>query len=421
MFLSIFFYFENKKHITLFSIALLSTSWFGLAPINFNIGSIQLQYGDLALVIIFSLIPFIKKSTTKDLSNIKIALGVFLIFFTISILYDHFNRGTTFMQIFRTTRKNGYFAFLFIINNFSYKDYKKFLNWITIATIYHSIYYVGQYLVPISKPSFDGNIIRYRNSPPYLIECYIYLLFLFHNSKKHKLYILLLLITTFLTQSRGLIISAGIIILAFLYYNKIIRIKNIIIILPIIFIIINLIGYVSPVIQDRFNEMFIQFGSIKEMDFDNLESFYHQGSFIFRIGLTFERFIYILSEKSFIILGAGYIPDIDLTTPIFTLGTNSPSLSVGYEQLNTVDILFPNLISRYGIVGSSIFSVYIIQLFKFSSRGNSLPYHVLNTLLISMLSISFINETFYNGQYYFFIFILIGLIVKTNLIKRNPQ
>ena len=183
----------------------------------------------------------------------------------------------------------------------------------------------------------------------------------------------------------------------------------------------EVITYVSPVIQDRFNEMFIQFGSIKEMDFDNLESFYHQGSFIFRIGLTFERFIYILSEKSFIILGAGYIPDIDLTTPIFTLGTNSPSLSVGYEQLNTVDILFPNLISRYGIVGSSIFSVYIIQLFKFSSRGNSLPYHVLNTLLISMLSISFINETFYNGQYYFFIFILIGLIVKTNLIKRNPQ
>ncbi|MBK9737017.1 MAG: hypothetical protein IPO92_19510 [Saprospiraceae bacterium] len=158
---------------------------------------------------------------------------------------------------------------------------------------------------------------------------------------------------------------------------------------------------------------------VGRFDFNDLNFFYHQGSFTFRLGLTYERLMYVLDDTTRIILGVGFIPDFDILKPIFILGTISHTLPAGYEQFNSADVLFPNLITRYGIVGSLIFLYFIIQLFIYSYKNKGLIWgKILFTYLFALSIISLNSETFYNGQIFIMIFIMIDMVTKSKLMSQ---
>lgn len=409
-------FFNNRKYLTLISITILASGYFQLAAPNFYIGPLSLQHSDLALLMIFFLIPFRKKLNNYQLKEIRTALLVFFAFLMISILYDLFARGTTPMQIFRTTRKTFYLTFFYLIPSFNQNDYQKLIKFIIYITLIHSLLYISQYIFDYSiikgNDAFSGlGEKRYRGIPTFLIPVLVLSFFSLHNSIKKIIFISIFLMTVILGQSRGAMISAFSIVLLYLYLQNKIKLRTIITI-PILFFFIYYItlSYI-PVIGERFSHLFNEMSIVNEMDYNNLDAFYHEGSLIFRWGVTYERLIYVLEDPVKIIFGVGFIPDMDITTSIFTLGTHSPTLPTGFEQYNSVDILFPNIITRYGILGSLIFIFLIIKIFIFSSRNkNKLWGRILFTYLISMAFISLINETFYNGFYFLFIFFFIGLI-----------
>ena len=408
-------YFSKHKYITLIVIAVLSTGYFRLVEPGFFIGPISLQHGDLALLLIFSIVPFRKKLNDKQLKGIKKALILFFIFLSISIFYDFFLRGTTPMQIFRTIRKTGYLAFFFLIYSFGRRDYEKFIRFIVTVTVIHTILYVSQY---IFSYSLTGNFIinelggaRYGNYPTYIIPILVISLFTLSSSLVNKVLIVLLFIAILLAQSRGAIVSALSIFILYMFLKGKIKLHTLIIVSLLLFVGYNVTLNYFPIIEERFSHLFSGISIVGKMNYNNLQAFYQEGSFIFRWGVTYERFMYVIKEPVRIILGVGFVPDMDIISPIFVLGTHSPTLPTGFEQYNSVDILFPNIITRYGLVGSSIFLYFIYQLFKFSFNKKNLIWgKVLFTYLFSLLFISLINETFYNGQYFFFIFILIGIV-----------
>lgn len=419
-------FFNNKRYLTLIIILILSSSWFGFAEPILSLGPIQLQNGDLALLLIFVLLPFRNKYQNSQLNGIKNALILFLLFFSVSVAYDYIFRGTSPMQIFRTTRHNGYLAFFFLINSFSWRDYRIFFKYVIIITVIHAILYISQYLfgINLSSQEIDLNEFggaRYRNDPPYLIPAFVFLIFLIEENRLYKWYIVLFILAVILTQSRGAIISTITVVFLFFILNKKMKIHTLLFISLITISIYNITLNYFPIISERFNDSYTQYNSFADLDFNNLESFYYQGSFIFRIGLTFERLMYVLSDPITTLIGVGYIPDMDLTSPIFILGTESPILPVGYEQYNSVDIFFPNIITRYGITGSIIFLYLIFQLFVFSFKHRQYLFgKILLTYLMSLLLISFIYSSFYNGHFYFIIFILIGLTmmeIKSQVIN----
>ena len=416
-------FFSNYKYLTLIVIALLSSNYLQLADPNFFLGGISLQHGDLALLLIFASLPFRKKNKDSQLNDIRKILFVFLVFLAVAIAYDFFTRGTTAMQIFRTTRKTGYLAFFFLINSFSLHDYQKFIYFFIILTLFHSILYISQYLFNYSfsdAETFDTEFgaARYRNIPYYIIPFFVIILFTTSKRIIKISFSFLLFIVIILAQSRGAITATIIVLLLFFMFQYRIKLSTLGYVFLFFIISYILVPYFFPIIGIRFQSLLSELDLVGRFDFNNLNFFYHQGSFTFRLGLTYERLMYVLADTTRIILGVGFIPDFDILNPIFILGTISPTLPAGYEQFNSADILFPNLITRYGIVGSLIFLYFIIQLFIYSYKNKGLIWgKILFTYLFALSIISLNSETFYNGQNFIIIFIMIGLIIKTKRLK----
>jgi hypothetical protein len=331
------------------------------------------------------------------------------------------------MQIFRTSRKLGYIAFFFLISSFERKNYIQVIKFIFVITIIHSLFYISQYftgysLTPNSDMENELGGLRYSNVPSYIIPVLAISLFSIKNMFFKIFALIIILVTIVLAQSRGAIISVIAVLFLFLLLEKKIQLLNLIFISVIVFFSYNIILNYFPIISERFLHLNDEINMVDKMDYKKMEDFYQQGSFIFRYGLTYERLLYVLEEPMRIVFGVGFVPDIDLLKPIFVLGTPSPALPTGYEQYNSVDIFFPNIITRYGIVGSILYIYFIAELFVFSFRFRELLYgKILFTYLLSLVFISLINETFYNSQYFLILFILIGLITidKQQIINDN--
>lgn len=359
-FIGVFSYFSDKsKHLSLIIILILSSNYFGLESGFFLIGNMSLQHGDLALLLIFILIPFRIKVNSKHVNEIKIALSVFLIFLAVSIFYDYTYRGTSLMQIFRTTRNLGYLSFLFLIGSFKSQHYQKLFKFLITITVLHSFFYISQYIFGYSYTSYLDSLKvvtenesggkRYTNGPTYLIPIMVLVAYIIKNRKVKFLLLILFLITIILGQSRGAIISVFSIFFMYTVLNKKLKLSTLIIPPVAVLIIYFLLLNFFPIIEERFVALFDEVELIDKLNFNSLEYFTQGGSFIFRLGLTYERFMYVMDDEIRMLLGVGFVPDMDITSPIFILGTHSPMLPTGFEQYNTVDVFFSEYINSLWI------------------------------------------------------------------------
>lgn len=431
-FVGLIAFIDNKKHVSLIIILTLSSSYFLLSPPIFLIGTLSLQHSDLGLLLIIVLIPISYRGTNSELNEIKKVFLFFLIFLIISVTYDFVVKETSAMQIFRTTRKIGYLLFFFLINSFGWNDYKKVIKIVAIITVIHSILYISQYVLDFSYGSFldpskeeienklGGS--RYAHRPYYIIPILIIILYLYDKSKSkfHLMIMVLFSSAIIFTQSRGLILSGIIIFLLSLILKNRVTVISLFSFTTIFLLIYIALQVYFPIIGERFSGFYQEITLIRDMDTNNLKSFFHEGSFVFRFGLTYERLIYVLQDPIRILLGVGFVPDKDIIEPIFILGTYSPGLPTGFEQYNSVDVFLPNIITRYGIVGSLIYIYFIFKLVTFAKDNIRFIWSkVLYIYLLSLIVISFSGESFYNTQSFIFIFILIGLLLNEKDNKKK--
>ena len=410
-------FFNKLRFITLMSLMVLAFNYFGFSSSDFSILSVSLQHSDLSLLLIFTVLPFCKNLNEKEVKYLKISLIIFLTFLMISILYDLIFRGTTPLQIFRTVRKTGFLFVFFLINSFSFKDFKKLLFFLISITLIHSIFYISQYIFNFSFSSNDlletelgGS--RYSNSPPFVTLLLAILLFKERKQTINYYQLSIVLMAILLTLSRGAIVSSLVVIIAFFVLKYEMKIYKLLIPFFILFLGIVISFQSLPILATRFSNTTKEILSINKMDYSNLIDFYHQGSLTFRLGVTYERLIHVLEDPVRILLGVGFIPDMDITQKIFVIGTKSDGLPTGFEQYNSGDILYPNIITRYGILGSLLFLSLIFKIFSFSNKNKKYKYgKILYVYLISMMLTSFNNQSFYQGQVFIIIFVMIGLVL----------
>lgn len=405
-------FFNKKKEITLICLFLLAYDFINLIQPFFYIGSISIQNSDLALLLIFCILPFRSKVNYKEVKGIQIILVTFLIFLLISVLYDVSVMGTTLSQSFRTLRNFGFLFFFFIINKFNFKDYNKFFDFILNITIIHSIIYISQYIFEFSffvdNLKSDMGEVRYSNSPPFL---YISLVLLLFKKKLNYSKILIILIAVLCTLSRVALIVAIISIVCALIFKYKFNAVKVGFSMTIIYLVLSSIISYSNSLNNRIEDANEQISSINYLDFDNLNSFYHQGSFIFRVGLTYERLLYVLEDPKKIFLGVGFVPDFDIKRKIFVIGTESEVLPTGFEQYNSGDILYPNIITRFGIFGSLLFMAIIFKILLFSLKNTRfMSGKILATYVIALLFSTFNNQSFYEAHQFLLVFMLIQLI-----------
>lgn len=415
-------FFNKNKGITLICIFLLAYDFVNLINPFFYIGTVSIQNSDLALLLIFCILAFRSKVNYKDLKGIKIVLVAFLVFLSISVLYDIFIMGTTLSQSFRTLRNFGFLFFFFIQDKFKFKDYKFFFSFILNMTIIHSIIYISQYIIGFTffgdSIKSDTGLLRFSNSPPFL---YISLILFLFEKKSNYVKILIILIAILCTLSRGAFIVAIISVFCALIYKYKFNLFKVGFSMTLIYLIFSFVISYSTALNTRVTDAQEQISSVNSLDFNNLNSFYHQGSGIFRLGLTYERLMYVLGDPKKIILGVGFVPDFDIESKIFTLGTKSDVLPSGYEQYNTGDILYPNIITRFGILGSILFMAFIFKILQFSLKNSRFNYgKILSTYIIALLFSTFNNQSFYEAHQFLLVFILIPQIFHEKYFF-NPE
>jgi len=430
-FIGLICFFTRHKSFTLVAIALLSTSYFGFVNQFFYIGSATVQHGDLALLLIFSLIPFKSTRNITELNGIRRSMSLFFFFFFVSVCYDILVRDISLVQLFRTVRHLGYFAFFLLIPRFKYSDYRAFLIFLLFSTTFHALIYLSQYLFGYS---YSANLIqnelgdsRYGGSPVYLVLSVVILTIGIAKSVTlmsfEKILLVLLILTVVFSQSRGAIVSVIVVLFLQQYLKRSVHLPSITVWLVSFLGLCFLTGSFFPIIYERFSYIIPQINLAIEMDYSNLSAFFHEGSLLFRWGMTFERFLYVSDEPVRMLLGVGYLPDMDLSSLVFVLGTHSPMLPLGFEQYNSIDIFFPNIITRYGFLGSVLFLYMLWHFFKISYYlRHSTWGKILYLYLISMIFKAFINEAFYNGQNFFMIFVLIGIALQfthTSRLREN--
>ena len=210
--------------------------------------------------------------------------------------------------------------------------------------------------------------------PTYLIPIMVLVAYIIKNRKVKFLLLILFLITIILGQSRGAIISVFSIFFMYTVLNKKLNLSTLIIPPVAVLIIYFLLLNFFPIIEERFVALFDEVELIDKLNFNSLEYFTQGGSFIFRLGLTYERFMYVMDDEIRMLLGVGFVPDMDITSPIFILGTHSPMLPTGFEQYNTVDVFFPNILTRFGFVGSAVYIYFIISILRYSYKNKMLVY-----------------------------------------------
>ena len=416
-FLGLGFFFNGSRHLTLIILFTLASSYFELMPGFFSLGITTIQHSDFALLMIGILLPFRTGSSNK-FREVKKWIVIFFAFLVVSCAYDFLFRDSSLMQIFRTVRGTFYLSFVWLLSSFKANDYLLLFKFLVIVTIGHSFLYLSQYLFDfrltegLAENEFGGKRVT-GGHPPFLYLAVVLSLY-FCKSKRSLVAILGLFVTVILFgQSRGALIGLGASLICYLYFfSKVGKgFWTWFGMASATLMTVCCLLIMFPEVSSRVGLLREESKNFNQLDFSRVETFRFKGSATFRIGLIYERFNYVSEDPIKMLFGVGFVPDKDIRVAIFKLGTESPSLPTGFEQYNSVDILFPNLITRYGFFGSAIFVILILKTYSAAFKGYRVALGKTTICYLAwMLVGSFNNETYYDCFNFLAIFSLIQCV-----------
>lgn len=226
--------------------------------------------------------------------------------------------------------------------------------------------------------------------------CLLFALFSLRKKYKSTIY----LIPLIYGASRGPILS---LIVGILYAirNKLLKAKYLI---RVCLIGIVLFWGYTNFLSDRFNRYDVSFteevlSSVnlkKIMDFSAYTgsqgqtfSMQENGTFVFRISMLAERFMYLLDNPHKLLFGAGMIAEESPKNNFhFYLGTVNDNYKYGYCQIVSNDILWSSYLLRFGLCGI----LFWILFFYFNFQQFNKRYDKLNLIGLSYIIFLILNS-----------------------------
>ncbi len=306
----------------------------------------------------------------------KIILGYIILLLIIigySLFYYHIPLG----EVIRTSRSFFIILSYFVIRRLDKAQFNKVVYALLGITIIQCVLYTIQALTAIplmteavGGGSYFGFIHRYYNFPRYL---YLFFFILFFSTVKvhYKPWIIsILAVALILPLSR----SAILIVILLLFIGVLLKMENLkrlIKYIPIFLLVLGGVGLiVAKQIQGRTltdiqSVLAGEFIEVVESDDSEME----EGStFIFRMALVFERYLDVIESDVSFFIGKGFCIDGSPYTNAnfrYSIGLNvadRDGVDIGIAQLYSPDISWSNLILRYGIVGTIIYTLAFIYL-----------------------------------------------------------
>lgn len=370
---------------------------------------------DLAFIYTFVVILFSLFTKDKIVQNKWLTLFILLLFCFLlcSAFFSHFYYSFSALQILQGGRHLFLFLGYFIIIRQKRDDLLWLIKIVYVLTVISSILYAiqvvtGWGVLPYGEAIMDEitGVWRYYNSPLYLPLC-IYITIFAPNLIKipmKKVWLVVMIIAQILTLGRlEIATTLFIVIIGFLFQRKPSTIIASVIILFILsFPMSDLLisRYTSETYNSESDIETIFNGGFKEMATGDRKI---EGTLSYRFAWVYERYLYLkdrpFAEKMF---GLGMISDsqydlvlqrYNFRTGLINQESNEPT------QLETPDIAYGNLLTKYGYLGSIILLAILCYMIFYSyAYRNDNPYYFILFLLmtgymIRSLSGSIISST----------------------------
>ena len=392
-----------NKYFIFFLIILVST---GFGTFEQRFLNTRFLVTDIAiLVLMMGLIRWPKSLYFYTQNTLRIDLliciAIFLIVFFCSILIHILEYGFAgvyhILLLFRSFFLVAIFLLIRMLNKKEFLALCRLLLYACLTVILFWFFQVNFF----SFEDVSSAFTRYGGYPNILFFTTILILFLVKNLTIKALLLMLVGISTAYALSFGLIGSyfLAIIVYYFLRKNNVLYFSFISIFLTAI--IFSSISTFFPQVGERF--LFLTEDVLDYQTFlqSNFIDYFHDGSLNFRLAMVYERLNYVTQDLQTAIFGMGFYPDSQLKEQIFYLGTKS-DLYLGFEQLNTRDILYPNIITRFGLIALLIFFYVILRLIQIEfSRGmyKGIPSPLLCFIAGSII-LSASDNTYFRGDFY---------------------
>jgi hypothetical protein len=424
---------SKKINYFLFTLIYFSTSFFGFFSTYTDYGFREINNSDIAiLLLLFGIIVLPKKNNLirkhRFYGTFQKIINFFIIYVVGLIFYDILFTSNSLSNVLIESRIYLFLLILKLIDRIDLKHTFTLINSIAVIISIKSVIYVSQYIFNIEIFQTTeflisvGKFTGFSNLSPLVI------IFLLNKSKKisglDMFFILFLFLSSILLGSSGYIITNFTVLLCWFYFQKR-AFKFGFILLSIIPILIFTLLFTSQTVSNDgiFNDISTDYKEMSSFlsrynSSNDVTEFYHGGSFQFRLAMLAERVFYLIDNNR-LFFGDGFIPDSKLTSQIFILGTHTDNYSFGIEQYNSADILYVNLISRYGLIGLILFIGIFIYLSKFKKYNK---FFILSFLFFLFFT-SFNSNLLYKMNNFVLLFLIIFFEIeyrlKINSLNQN--
>ncbi len=409
IFVAIYLYARGTKTLALLIFFFLIMSGFNLIPETmFDLGVGISKGSDLAFFILLGCLVLdgicIKGFFRMD-SYTKWLLA-FYVFLLVCVAYSKFVIHLPWTDIIKTSRFYFFFMAYFIFRNMEMDELEKLLKYLFLVTVGLASLFLLQVLLGteiLNSSGFsffelgDFKFKRFYNHPFTLN--FMALLAIYKNPLKGlpRLVTMAILVLALLggfhrslTGAFCLVLIVGYIIQ--LPHSR--KVKVFIISLSLLVPTVVFFGHRFLNSRAYLDMVSVTEGNFAELEWETIASF-QESTFAFRMGILFEKIIYLSENPVAQVLGAGLMTEYSSQANKqfdFVVGLTDGSTDSAV-QIETSDISYPPLLLRTGYVGTALFLMLYIYIMVYCYKRSSNKYALSSFLFILLsLLISFFSS-----------------------------
>lgn len=393
---------RNSKSISFVFFLFCVCSGFRLIPPELHMIKMQ----DYALVYLFLIIVysvFIGKKIINVSNDIvgKLII-VLLIYWSLLFLGTLLFTGEQPMLAFQAFRFRLLFLVYFVIKDMSIIQKKKVMYYLFGIILFAAILYILQplgihlYQGGVDEALFSNEKARYRNAPMF-VHLFIILLLTSNfitNTRLRFIALSIFFIALIIPMSRTPMIMLTLVLIVYmLWVKKYKMLFKSALILSFILIIC------WPILSYRFSSTNTLGDMQSAIDFEKVSDFEpssSDGSFTFRMAMLYERIMYLVDSDK-MLLGCGFIHEQSTYTRaqmdlrIGTVSKIGEDLVIAY--LDTPDMTWLTILMRTGILGVIFILILIFSIFSLLRKSENNFYKSVSLWIIYLLLVSFSGDS----------------------------
>lgn len=415
----------------------LATKGFLIIPQEWLLAGLPVEKtSDMAImyIVVICLLRFdiLQRAIRRD--PILRWIVIFILFVFVDALYSRFVLGYELTSVVRVFRNNLFLLSFFVFMLVPVQDLMRVWHMIAIITLVQCILFLlqiptGTVLLGDPESTTINNMesigwVRYYNLPTFLIPTLFYYLFAhkYHSRVAKWLTIGLLIITVVAPMHRSLMLIIALVASMYILAQQTTSKRFLYVAL---LIIVGNGAMMIDSVRSRMNDGLADINKILAPGHAvTYLSYEASDTFTYRIAHLAERLTYVLSEPARLLFGIGLLTEDAKQTSKLTFEAGLYNQHTGeISQIDTSDIAWSLLILYVGVVGTILFIILHVKLFRCFLTHRNISMSVVGALtLATVFLISFTGVEILYGSFRISMTLLLAIAIKSaHSLTTRPQ